>query len=353
MKKILGYLKFGKEIFLLNSYSYLAKVFLSILTAYIIADHNPLLRKDLISVLFGLALTLEQTNYTSIKNGYDQFISSVLGGLSAALIVFLFGINFWTVALSVTFAVFVALKVNWRSVSPVAIFTAIYMTQYVQKDLFGNPSMLLTFRLRITALSFGIAIALFYNFIFSLFFYNKFLIKRVYLILDKLYNNVDSLLNIIEKNQKTDLPILKEKADELFGLMNWLFILFKDYTYDYKMKKKLLNVKDIPPSSAINMLLFSRNITHYISDITMVLGYARLDDKDHREIVISELKSVLDRLDRAKQAVESRKNLIEPNFEEKNLKFSDPTSPYCRLMSNIYEIKFNLSKIEEEISDVF
>jgi uncharacterized membrane protein YgaE (UPF0421/DUF939 family) len=147
MKKILNYLKFNEEILLLNSYAYLAKVFISILTAYLIASHNAFLRKDMISILFGLALTLEQTNYTSLRNGYDQFASSVLGGLSAAIIVFFFGINLWTVALSVTFAVFVALKINWKSVSPVAVFTAIYMTQYVQTNSLGAPSMFLTFEL--------------------------------------------------------------------------------------------------------------------------------------------------------------------------------------------------------------
>ncbi len=349
IKKLLNYLKFNKEIVLLNSYSYLAKVFLSLLTAYYIADHNPLLKRDLISVLFGLALTLEQTNYTSIRNGYDQFISSVLGGLSAAIIVYMFGINLWTVALSVTFAVFVSLKVNWRSVSPVAVFTAIYMTQYVQTNAFGFPSMLLTFRLRIIALSFGIFVALVYNFIFSLFFYQKFLTKRIYLIMDKLSKSLQNLVVVISKDDKDLLPSIKEKADELFGIMNWLFMLFKDYTYDYKMKSKIFNVRDINPKSAINVLLFSRNITHFISDIAIILNYAWIDDEDKRKAVIDQIEFLQKRIVNIKNNLHSASGFKKPIFKGKTFTFSDSSNPYCRLMSNLYEMNYNATKIEEEL----
>ncbi len=348
MKKILNYLKFNQEILLLNSYAYLAKVFLSILTAYVIADHNPLLHKDLISVLFGLALTLEQTNYTSLKNGYDQFVSSVLGGLSAAIIVYLFGINFWTVALSVTFAVFVALKVNWKNVSPVAVFTAIYMTQYVQLNSLGLPSMLLTFRLRISALTFGIFIALVYNFVFSLFFYDKFLVKRVYLILDKLSDNLSLLILTVKENKKDSLNSVKNHADEIFGIMNWIFILFKDYTYDYKMKSKILNVKDMNPKEALDVLLFSRNITHFISDTAIILNYAEFDS-EKRESILDELESILSKINLLKKSIKNIKLFEKFVFKKNTFTFSNPSNPYCRLMSNLYEMNYNVSKIEEKV----
>jgi hypothetical protein len=349
MKKILNYLKFNEEILLLNSYAYLAKVFISILTAYLIASHNAFLRKDMISILFGLALTLEQTNYTSLRNGYDQFASSVLGGLSAAIIVFFFGINLWTVALSVTFAVFVALKINWKSVSPVAVFTAIYMTQYVQTNSLGAPSMFLTFELRISALSFGISIALLYNFIFSLFFYDNFLVKRVYLVLDKLSENLSLLTSKIAQGDKDSFNSIKSKADELFGIMNWIFILFKDYTYDYKMKSKIFKVKDMTPERALNILLFSRNITHFISDLSITLSYAKLTEEE-KEDILSRLNSALDRINQIKISIREVKPL-KVAFSEYSFTYSDPSSQYCRLVSNLYEMEYNLSKIEKEIID--
>ncbi|GKT19327.1 hypothetical protein ADUPG1_004314, partial [Aduncisulcus paluster] len=92
----------------------------------------------MISVLFGLILTLEPVNVTGLRRGWEQFFATLIAAASVAL------------------TLYVCLKVNWRQISPVALFTAIYMTQYIQLDAAGNPSVLLTFRLRVIALGFGV-----------------------------------------------------------------------------------------------------------------------------------------------------------------------------------------------------
>jgi len=47
------------------------------------------------------------------------------------------------------------------------------MTQLLQKDALGHPSVILTFEVRILALGLGIAIALICNFLFSILYYRK------------------------------------------------------------------------------------------------------------------------------------------------------------------------------------
>jgi hypothetical protein len=74
---------------------------------------------------------------------------------------------------------YIALKIDYRSIPPVAIFTSIYMTQYIQSDALGNPSILFTIRLRVLALGLGVVIALVFNYGFSFFYYRKIAVRRL------------------------------------------------------------------------------------------------------------------------------------------------------------------------------
>lgn len=169
----------SREAMLYDSPLYILKSFLGVFTAYILFAGHPIIGKDMISVLFAMVLTLEPVNRSGLRSGINQVKATLLGGLVSALLVGFLGVNYVTIPLAVALTMYMALVINWRFVSPVAIFTAIYMTQLVQVDALGNPSMLLTFRLRMLALAAGIVVAIFYNYIFSLFFYKSMLKKRL------------------------------------------------------------------------------------------------------------------------------------------------------------------------------
>ena len=204
------HLRFGlsEEAMLFDSPLYIVKGFFSVFTAYALFSQHPVVGKDMISVLFGMMMTLEPVNVSGIKTGLSQIKASVLGGLVTAIIVSILGVNLFTIALSVALTMYFALLMNWRFVSPVAIFTAIYMTQYIQLDAMGDPSMWLTFRLRMVALGSGIAIALLYNYLFSLFFYKAMVKKRLMFI-------VDALSKLVESYETEDLLVLKQRTISL------------------------------------------------------------------------------------------------------------------------------------------
>ena len=168
-----------KEALLLDSKLYIIKSALAVATGYIAGSNLPIVNMDMISVLLGVMYNLEPINVAGIRGGLSQLAASAVGAFSTAVLISLFGINVYTIAFAMALTIFVSLKMSWRMVSPVAIFTCIYMTQYVQLDSLGNPSVLLTFRLRILALSLGVSIAVFYNYIFSFFYYRKIAFKRL------------------------------------------------------------------------------------------------------------------------------------------------------------------------------
>ncbi|MBN2850961.1 MAG: hypothetical protein JXK92_09890 [Erysipelotrichaceae bacterium] len=170
-----------REAVLLDSWLYILKSMCAIGVGFLLGKAFSITRLDMISVLLGVMYNLEAVNVSGVKGALNQMTASTLGALSTGFLVFLMGyhVSFVTVALGMGLTLYIALKIDYRMVSPVAIFTSVYMTQLLQSDALGNPSVLLTFRLRISALGLGVLIALAFNYVFSLFYYRKIGKKRM------------------------------------------------------------------------------------------------------------------------------------------------------------------------------
>lgn len=164
-----------KEAILLDSRLYILKAMCAISAGFILGNAFSVTRMDMISVLLGVMYNLEAINVSGVKGGINQMLASSLGALTTGLLVYLMGydVTVLTVAIGMGLTLYIALKIDYRMVSPVAIFTSIYMTQFIQRDLTGNPSVLLTFQLRIAALGLGVLIAITFNYLFSFLYYRQ------------------------------------------------------------------------------------------------------------------------------------------------------------------------------------
>jgi len=180
MMHILKKLSLKREAVLLDSWLFIIKAMVALSVGYIAGNTFSVTRLDMISVLLGVMYNLEPTNVSGLRSGYNQLLASTLGALTTGILVYLMGyqISFVTIALGMAFTIFFALKIDYRMVSPVAIFTSIYMTQFIQSTPDGIPSIFLTFRLRIAALGLGVLVAILSNFLFSFLYYKKIGRKR-------------------------------------------------------------------------------------------------------------------------------------------------------------------------------
>lgn len=265
MDKIKKIFLLKEEATLMDSELYIIKTFVAIFTAYIVSKHNSLIRLDTISVFFGLMLTLEPVTLTGIRNGLSQLYASIIGALASTLFIYFMGVNAASAALCVSFTIFVCLKINWREVSAVAIFTAIYMTQYIQKDSFGNPSILLTFKLRMAALGTGVLIAILMNFIFSCFFYRTMFKKRILYLLKSLKVNLEALSLSIIKNDKELINEEMMKLPATFNNIDWVYSHFKDKRKEYFLKMHKSKKEEIIKYEKV--ILSMRTIAHLNYDV--------------------------------------------------------------------------------------
>ncbi|PKM49816.1 MAG: hypothetical protein CVV02_14515 [Firmicutes bacterium HGW-Firmicutes-7] len=280
------YVLLKKEAHLFDSKLYILKAFIAVLTAYSIAMQFELVQKDMISVLFGLLLTLEPVTITGIRSGLKQISATLLGAICTAVIISIFGISVWTIALSICATLFLCLKINWREVSPVAIFTSIYMTQYIQLAADGTPSVLLTFQLRIFALGVGVFIAIFYNFVFSLFSYKKMERKRIAYIINTLAIHLKRVQEGLVKNSMQMIIQEKRNLPQTFNGIDWLYSLIKDKEKEAVFIQKLHIKNNFETLIKLEKLLVStREITHLIYDSTYILS-----NEDNSTIDISLFK---------------------------------------------------------------
>ncbi|MCD4713929.1 MAG: hypothetical protein K8R73_11645 [Clostridiales bacterium] len=259
----------SREAMLFDSPLYILKGFLSMMTAYFLFNDHYIIGKDMISVFFGMMMTLEPVNVSGLKSGFGQVQATILGGVVTAVIIYFFGVNWLTIPLAVAITMYISLVLNWRIVSPVAIFTAIYMTQLIQTNAVGDPSMLLTLRLRMFALAAGIIVALFYNYVFSQFFYKTMLNKRIVFLIESFLKVLDHYDSPIIEQKKMTASFITE-VDSMQGV-------FADFK-----KEKGKAVK------SHRLLWYVRDLSHYWMDHIM-----DLDENEAERIDTSSLVSLL------------------------------------------------------------
>lgn len=251
-----------REAVLFDTPLFIVKSFAAVMLGYVLFSGNKLLGKDMISLLLGLMLTLQPVNVSGLKSGWDQIVASIIGGGVTAIIVLIGGVNFITVPLAVAATLYITLRINWRSMSVIAVFTSIYMTQFIQLTAAGEPSMYLTLRLRLLSLGTGVLIAVLMNFIFSLVFYRSMLRKRTIFAIEKIVNSIADFVIIQQSGDTTGYEVLEKQIIILFGDI--------DYIVGGLMDMKRKRTKDGKTGSFIRKLKELRDINHYLLDLVML-----------------------------------------------------------------------------------
>ncbi len=192
----------------------------------------------MISLLFGMILTLDPVNLTGIRNGFKQVEATIIGAVVTGLILALLGYTPWSAAIAVTVTLYISLLINWREFSVVAVFTSIYMTQYVQIDALGNPSEIETFKLRIAALLTGVVIALIVNLLFSVFGYRHMLEKRIYHLMNDLTGKMRTVKEMLQTDSYEAIgEVMGGSYPSLFNNIDWINGTIMDFRKDPFVKR--------------------------------------------------------------------------------------------------------------------
>lgn len=279
MIKFIKSLLLKREAVLFDTPLFIVKSFIAVMLGFVLFNNNSFLGKDMISLLLGLMLTLQPVNVSGLKSGWDQISASIIGGGITALIVVIGGINFITVPLAVAVTLYITLRINWRSMSVIAVFTSIYMTQFIQLTAVGEPSMYLTFRLRLFSMGTGILIAVLMNFIFSLVFYRTMIKKRTVFVIEQLVGIMKDFSMFCSDGKTADAEELKKRMVALFGDIDYVLGSISDI----RRKKTKAGIT----GHFIEILGELRNINHFILDIAM-----DADDKEYTSGNIRNFKNV-------------------------------------------------------------
>jgi len=330
MKKVFNSVGLSYEAMLFDARLYIIKAILAIGTGYLLGMHFPITRVDMISVLLGVMYNLEPINVLGIKGGISQLLASTLGAACTGTLIMLFGINVFTIAFSMALTLYVALKLNWRMVSPVAIFTCIYMTQYVQKDVLGNPSIWLTFRLRIAALGLGILIAIIFNYIFSFFYYNKIANKRLEFAKNQLLLGLEytlkELKNPREERNRMYITLFPSIFNDLDLIHTNIELMAKEAKYFFR------NLEPEKLNAVRRILQNFRDINHLTYDINYTIWREGSNLKLEDNVVLS-LEEIISTL---KDLNFTSNEPYEHKFETNNLLNKDFNGN--RITSNINSI---------------
>lgn len=244
----------------------------------------------MISVLFGMMLSLEPVNISGLKSGYAQFEATILGGFIMAVIISIGGVNFITVPLGVVLTLYISILLDWKNISPVAFFTSIYMSQLIQFTSTGEASMLLTFRLRIMALGAGVLVAILLNFIFSLLFYKSMVKKRIIYLLEKLQWSFSEYKNASHSMDPEALIALRTHVSRLFNDIDFVYGHVSDLRKEKKKKDLNQHLKLIEETRDSNGICYRENFeweafAQIENGIKKIVAYLETETLDGLDII--------------------------------------------------------------------
>ncbi|MCK8061224.1 MULTISPECIES: hypothetical protein [unclassified Fusibacter] len=265
----------SKEATYLNTRSFIVKSGLAMLFAFWLGAKIPIANKDMISFLFGLMMSLEPISITGFRRGLDQFRATVIGGVLTAVIIAVVGINPLGLAISMSAILYFTLSHNWREVSVVALFTGIYMTQFVQTTTLGDPDILMTMIVRITALTSGILFAMVFNILTSFVLSPKLPANRIGFLKYRYHKHVRSLLEKLTTQDHLDDSDYLSLAN-LFNDIDWTLTLLTDLLKDPMLKWGRIRKDSV--ETAILQAKTLRSMSHYLYDLEI---YLRTYDFDH------------------------------------------------------------------------
>ncbi len=344
MKRFIGILGLSSEAILFDSKFYIVKSILAVATGYIVGIRLPIVRLDMISVLLGVMYNLEPINIIGIKGGIGQLLASTLGAVCTGMVINVFGINVFSIAAAMSLTLYVSLKINWRMVSPVAIFTCIYMTQFIQTDLKGNPSILLTFRLRIAALGLGVTIAIVYNYIFSFLYYKKIALKRLEYAKIQLLKGIEYTKHQLEECPKASgrdyIAIFSAIFNDLDMVYSNIQLMLSEAKYSYtKHKEEKLY-------SLLKILQYFRDINHLAYDINYTISAAN----GNCALKYGVYDMISDAVHTLKNMTIIEANMIKPYYDAKEVSYDNKEQ--SRVYKNLYDINSYINKVKKEASTI-
>ncbi len=269
---IKGKLFLSENAKLFDTREYLIKTFIAVLIAAYVGSVSEYVSKDMISVLFGMMLTLEPVNMAGIRSGLSQIEATIIGAVVTGIVLAIFGYGILSTAIGITLTLYVCMLINWRELMIVAVFTAIYMTQYVQFDALGNQSSIETFKLRLVALGIGVLIAFIVNFLFSLIGYKRMVNKRIHFVSKELYELSININDALVHKDKEKIAEAMLKLPLLFKNIDWVTGTLSDVKKDQRRFK--IVYRHFDAKVFLEYVIALRGITHVMYDLCHRISFS-------------------------------------------------------------------------------
>lgn len=327
--------KLATEAKLLGSWAFILKASLAMLAAFALGRHIPLANRDMISFLFAMMLSLEPVSATGFKRGLDQFRATLIGGLLSGLIVAVVGINPFGLALSIATILYFTLAQDWRNLSVVALFTGIYMTQFLQLAPDGTPDILLTMLVRILALTAGIVFAMIFNALVSVAYMRRLPHKRMAF----LYYRTNKHLQRLLEKLSHQLPLRDDaylSMANLFNDIDWNTQLLRDLSKDPLLVLGRLDTATVHRAIARAEAL--RRFSHYLFDLELQLRDEALGSlpPDVQKALLQDLQQMLQRFAKRSLSWEHAAETPTMNALTDDVFITPPTGADIPVVKRIY-----------------
>ena len=328
-------LKKNNSIILYNTKLYLLKMFLVVGTAFMIWNTRLLYEHGLIVILFSAILMAKPVYGIGYIALIKEIICAVISGIITAGIIELFGADIITCAVSLTIAILVNIKVNWREKLYGGLLVNIYIIGNSISGINSTIEPLTSYMYGIIGLFIGGFIAILFNSLFSTTFFNKLVNNSFKFFIGELISIIKSMMNGLEYEQYHIFHMNTKKFHRVFKDIEWVYSHYEENWNEDKYRQYSEAYERKKLDNCVHIIMFIREIGVGLFNINTCLMKV---DKNKLEEDIK--NSIFKKLKEQREFLE----LLEESLADLN------TIPYK--VSSISFEKYNdkeLSKIEHTL----
>jgi len=285
-------LKKNNSIILYNTKLYLLKMFLVVGTAFMIWNTRIIYEQGLIVILFSAIMMGKSVYGIRYKAFLKELICAVISGIITAGIIELFGVDIISCAVSLTIAILVNIKVNWREKLYGGLLVNIYIIGN-SISLINSPIKPLTsYMYGIIGLIIGGLIAILFNSLFSTTFFNKLVNNSFKFFIGELISIIKSMMNGLEYEQYHIFHMNTKKFHRVFKDIEWIYSHYEENWNEDKYRQYSDAYERKKLNNCVHIIMFIREIGVGLFNINTCLMKVEKDklEEDIKNSIVRKLK---------------------------------------------------------------
>ncbi|WBW98683.1 hypothetical protein [Oceanirhabdus sp. W0125-5] len=253
-------LKKSNSIILYSTKLYLLKIFLVVAVVFLIWNTRLIYEHGLIVMFFSAIMMVKPIYGIRYIALIKELMCAAVSGIITAGIIQTFGVDIISCAVSLTIAILINIKINWREKLYGAFLVNIYIIANSITIMNSTIKPLTSYMYGIIGLIIGGFIGILFNSLFSTAFFSKLLNNSFKFLIGEMISIIKSMMNGLEYEQYHLFHINTKKFHRVFKDIEWIYSHYEENWNEDKYRQYSEAYERKKLNNCVHIIMFIREI---------------------------------------------------------------------------------------------